>query len=122
MELVAPVAVAVVTAVGSTAEADSGSDSVTAGVDMVKKAGLLGSSSSGLENPSCCTNPPQLALFSPRWPSMVWDRRVSENRPHSANKGSTTYVMKPRKEERDRETHRVIDAGLREPLVYINVL
>jgi hypothetical protein len=30
--------------------------------------------------------------------------------------------MKPRKEDRDGETHRVIDASLRELLVYINVL
>lgn len=37
----------------------------------------------------------QLALFRPRWPSIVWESRVSEKRAHSANRGSTTYVMKP---------------------------
>lgn len=37
----------------------------------------------------------QLALFRPKWPSMVWESRVSEKRAHSANRGSTTYVMKP---------------------------
>lgn len=55
---------------------------------------VLGSASSEPGVCSCCRLP-QLALFSPRWPSMVWDTRVSEKRAHSANRGSTTYVMKP---------------------------
>lgn len=42
----------------------------------------------------------QLALFRPRWPSIVWESRVSEKRAHSANRGSTTYVMKPGGRER----------------------
>lgn len=53
-----------------------------------------GSTSSPSEAASCC-RPPQLALFSPMWPSMVWDRHVSEKRAHSMNSGSATYVMKP---------------------------
>lgn len=55
---------------------------------------VQGSASSGTDVCSCC-RPPQLALFSPMWPNIVWDRRVSEKRAHSANSGSATYVMKP---------------------------
>lgn len=45
----------------------------------------------------------QLALFRPKWPSMVWESRVSEKRAHSANRGSTTYVMKPGTRKRESE-------------------
>lgn len=59
---------------------------------------LLDSASSETEVCSCC-RPHQLALFSPMWPNMVWDKRVSEKRAHSANSGSTTYVMKPEEDK-----------------------
>ena len=73
-------------------------EGVVVGVVEVDEVGIVevgpASPSSALaDSPSC--KPPQLALFSPRWPNMVWERRVSEKRAHSANRGSTTYVMKP---------------------------
>lgn len=83
MELVRPAAVAVLLSRLAAAAACS-----------VSVSAALGSASSETEVCSCC-RPPQLALFSPMWPSMVWDRRVSEKRAHSANSGSATYVMKP---------------------------
>lgn len=61
-------------------------------------ASVPGSPSSEVRACSCC-RPPQVALFSPMWPSMVWERRVSEKRAHSANSGSATYVMKPEEGE-----------------------
>lgn len=64
------------------------------GISLERLPPALVSVSSEMAVCSGC-RPPQLALFSPMWPNMVWDRRVSENRAHSPNSGSATYVMKP---------------------------
>ena len=96
MELVPPAAVAVLRflLVAAAAAVES----------SVSVPAELGSASSETEVCSCCRLP-QLALFSPMWPNMVWDRRVSEKRAHSANSGSATYVMKPEgREEAGRHT------------------
>lgn len=94
MELVPPAAVAVLLFLLAAVAAAS----------SVSVPAELGSASSETEVCSCCRLP-QLALFSPMWPSMVWDRRVSEKRAHSANSGSATYVMKPEGREEAAGTH-----------------
>lgn len=87
LELVPPAVVAVLQSLGAVA------------ASPVSAQAVLGSASSETGAGSCC-KPPQLALFSPMWPSMVWDRRVSQKRAHSANSGSATYVIKPEGGER----------------------
>lgn len=94
LELVPPAVVAVLLSLRAVAPA-------AAVGSFASVPAVMGSASSVTEVCSCC-RPPQLALFSPMWPSMVWDRRVSEKRAHSANSGSATYVMKPEGGRRSR--------------------